>query len=73
MRIDVSSDVDRIIRAYADLEERQLPFAKAKALTKTAQDAQREVRADLPNRFTLQQLGTERDPHQAGEEDGAHG
>ncbi|HEX2892268.1 hypothetical protein [Vineibacter terrae] len=53
MRIVVSSDVDRIIRDYADLEERQFPFAKAKALTKTAQDAQGDVRADLPNRFTL--------------------
>ena len=39
-------------RAFADLEK-QLRFAAAQALTKTAQDAQEAVKQQLPKRFTI--------------------
>ena len=39
-------------RAFADLEK-QLRFASAQALTRTAQDAQEEVKRQLPERFTI--------------------
>lgn len=35
------------------LATRQVPFATAKALTRTAQDARDAVRAELPKRFTI--------------------
>ena len=53
MRTYVTSDVDRFTHNMDDAARRHVPFALARALTKTAQDAQGDVRADLPNRYTL--------------------
>lgn len=53
MRIEVTSDVERVIRAFDNLSSKQIPFALARALTRTAQDAQKDVREDLPRKFTL--------------------
>ena len=39
-------------RALASMEK-QVRFAAAQALTKTAQDAQEAVRRQLPDRFTI--------------------
>ncbi|MBF0142870.1 MAG: hypothetical protein HQL59_05360 [Magnetococcales bacterium] len=48
----VSVNENVIGRAFADLEK-QLRFAAAQALTRTAQDAQEEVKRQLPERFTI--------------------
>lgn len=53
MRIRVISDIERLTRMLDDAGERQVPFAIARALTMTARDAQTDVRAELPKRFTL--------------------
>ncbi len=53
MRIRVASDVERFTTGMDDAARRHLPFAIARALTWTAQDAQTEVREDLPKRYTL--------------------
>lgn len=45
--------VQELIDSLDDLSRRELPFAVAKALTKTAQDVQAQVLADLPGKFTL--------------------
>jgi hypothetical protein len=51
VRIRVSDDVKRFTRDMDEAANRQIPFALARALTRTAQDAQSEVRSDLPRRF----------------------
>ncbi|MBF0626112.1 MAG: hypothetical protein HQL82_15055 [Magnetococcales bacterium] len=50
--ITVTVNDAAIGRAFADLEK-QLRFAAAQALTRTAQDAQEEVKRQLPERFTI--------------------
>jgi hypothetical protein len=53
VRIRVSDDVKRFTRDMDEAANRQVPFALARALTRTAQDAQGDVRSDLPRRFTI--------------------
>ena len=53
MRISVIHDVDRIVRSLADAEKRHVPFALARALTRTAKDAQGDVQEALPGQYTL--------------------
>jgi hypothetical protein len=53
LRIRVTTDLSRFILAMNRTAERQVPFALARALTMTAQDAQADVKAQLPKRFTL--------------------
>jgi hypothetical protein len=53
VRIRVIDDVERFTRNMDDAGRRHVPFAIARALTWTAQDAQTDVRDELPKRFTL--------------------
>jgi hypothetical protein len=53
IKIRVIDDVERFTRDMDDATRRQVPFALARALTRTAQDAQGDVRTDLPRRFTI--------------------
>jgi hypothetical protein len=53
LKIRVISDIDRFTTNMDDAGKRQVPFALARALTWTAKDAQGDVRADLPKKFTL--------------------
>ena len=49
MIIQINTTITNAMRGF----ERQIPFATALALTRTAQDAQSEVRGQLPSRFRL--------------------
>ena len=49
MRIDISSDVDRIVKAFDQLATSQIPYGLARALTRTAQDAQADVQRLTPD------------------------
>lgn len=52
--ISVESDLKRAIEKLRTLAElQQVRFAAAKALTQTAIEVQRDVRAEMPGRFTL--------------------
>jgi hypothetical protein len=51
LTISVRSDFQRMQRIMTDLERRQLPFATARALTRTAQAARDDVKASLPTAF----------------------
>lgn len=51
LKIDL--ELSPALRALDDLRRRQIPFATALALTRTAQAAQRELRSDLPHRFDI--------------------
>ncbi len=53
VKIRVVDDVARLTRDLDETANRQIPFALARALTMTARDAQTDVRADLPRRFTI--------------------
>jgi hypothetical protein len=44
---------DAVDAEFRDIAKNQLPFANALALTRTAQDAQGDVRQGLPVRFTI--------------------
>jgi hypothetical protein len=48
LKVEVKVDMSKLITGF-----RQVPFATALALTRTAQDAQLEVRRQLPQRFTI--------------------
>ncbi|MBF0171465.1 MAG: hypothetical protein HQK87_10345, partial [Nitrospinae bacterium] len=50
--VSITVNENVIGRAFAELEK-QLRFAAAQALTRTAQDAQEEVKRQLPERFTI--------------------
>jgi hypothetical protein len=51
--IRVRHDLDRLVEQFSDAERRQVPFATALALTRTAHDAQRDVRDKLPQQFHI--------------------
>lgn len=51
--VSVKHDIDQAVAGLDDFSERQVPFAEALALTRTAQDAQAGVRDSLARRFTL--------------------
>lgn len=53
IQIGVKSNIDRLIASLDAFSPDQFPFAVAKALTKTAQDARDEVRKEMPAHFTL--------------------
>lgn len=58
LRIDL--ELSPTLRALDDLKRKQIPFATALALTRTAQHAQREIKRDLPRRFELRSPFVER-------------
>lgn len=51
--INVSFDTAPIVRGFEDLARKQIPFATAVALTRTAKDAAEDVRNHLGDDFTL--------------------
>ncbi|MBL4709744.1 MAG: hypothetical protein JKY48_15025 [Flavobacteriales bacterium] len=59
----ISHDIKRVQKQLTKIQQKQIPFATAKALTNTAQDAQRAVtkqlpkKLDRPTRFTLNAIG----------------
>jgi len=53
-------NIDAVVQAYDDLTARQLPFATARALTLTAQDAQSAIRAGMPRSFTIRNAWSQR-------------
>jgi hypothetical protein len=53
MSISVKSDVKQLMRQLDSVQRRQIPFAVASALTLTAKEAQKEIQADIPNRFRV--------------------
>lgn len=54
IKISVSSEIENAIRQLQTISEaQQFRFAVAKALTATAVEVQKEVRENMPNRFTL--------------------
>ena len=53
MQIAVNFEVAKATLWLSDLQKRQVPFATAKALTQTAVAIQKEVKAQLPERFIL--------------------
>lgn len=58
LRIDL--ETSPALNALSDLKRSQIPFAMALALTRTAQYAQREIKAGLPERFTIRNAFVER-------------
>lgn len=54
IKISVSSEIENAIRQLQTISEaQQFRFAVAKALTNTAVEVQKEVRKNMPGRFTL--------------------
>jgi hypothetical protein len=51
IKINVSSDVAKLTRHLRDVEQRQIPFATATALTAVAKHAQASITAQLPSIF----------------------
>lgn len=60
MQINISSNADEIRTTLTELERRQLPFATARALTLTAQDAREAARGNLRGRLRLRNKYSER-------------
>lgn len=58
--ITIDLQLSPALQALSDLKRKQLPFATAVALTKTAQAAQKTIRAQLPDRFTIRSPFVER-------------
>jgi len=52
-RTAINTNAGELVRTLERFRVDQYPFAAAVALTRTAQDAQAEVRAGLPRRFTI--------------------
>ena len=53
MQIIVKDNIDDIIKSLKHAQRKQVPFAVAGALTATAFDAQRAIKANLAKKFTL--------------------
>jgi hypothetical protein len=53
-------DISEVISWADDLTKKQLPFAVARALTLTAQDAQAAIRAGMPQNFTIRNAWSQR-------------
>lgn len=49
----IDANIPEVVRSFDELRFQQVPFAAALALTWTASDAQKAVRGDLPQRFTI--------------------
>jgi len=49
----IDANIPDVVRSFDRLRREQVPFATALALTRTAQDAQAQVRDEMPRRFTL--------------------
>ena len=49
--LNVKHDIDRALRKLTNIEKKQIPFAIALALTKTAQDAQKAITDQIPKVF----------------------
>ncbi|SBW07726.1 hypothetical protein KL86APRO_12278 [uncultured Alphaproteobacteria bacterium] len=53
LQIHLSASVEGILAQLTEFEQRQVPFALAQALTKTAHAARKEVLHQMPQRFIL--------------------
>lgn len=55
MSLETSLDLNipDVVQRFDDIRRRQLPFATALSLTRTAAEAQSEIRRGLPSRFTI--------------------
>ncbi len=53
-------DISQVLKANDDLVNKQLPFATARALTLTAQDAQAAIRQSMPQNFTIRNAWSQR-------------
>ena len=53
MRLKIEHNVEAIAGQLSAFERKQLPYATAVALTRTAKRAQTKVRRNLPRRFTI--------------------
>lgn len=51
--INIQVDSSKVSRYLMDVASKQMPYAMARALTKTAQDIQADILRLLPSRFTL--------------------
>lgn len=51
MQINISSDIERVMRRVADTARAQIPFAAALAMTRTAKAAEKDLRGALQNKF----------------------
>lgn len=60
IRIGVKSNIDKLVASLSAFDERQLPYTIALALTRTAYDAQKEVRAAMPSEFILRRPHVQR-------------
>lgn len=62
MGLDATIDLENssALLALSDLSRKQLPFAQALALTRTAQAAQRKIKGGLPGRFNIRNNFVER-------------
>jgi hypothetical protein len=57
LKVEVLNNAGDLSRWLTDQEKKQLPFANALALTRTAQSAQKSVRNSLPVNFNIRNKG----------------
>lgn len=55
----ITTNVPRVVESLERFKRDQVPFATALALTRTAQDAQKEIKRQLPTKFTLRRRWVE--------------
>lgn len=60
MQLDIDIDMSGLSALFKDIYGRQIPFAMALTLTRTAQDCQKEVQRKLPTQFTIRNTWTEK-------------